>query len=265
MAIKNNLYKQSLVRSANSHLNLLDQQSGERRWTRDWFNPPKPKTNEGGIANGINGIVGSSAPDSQSTTPQPVAIYPFELKTWVLKTDEASEPIVDGDDDDFIDLTKFTTGEPTNTESEASGSRTDSGLSAADIKGAVGGDAIPGFSSSAAQEMKEKELQNQASLDSDKESSQTPVATPSETPAETPASTADSTPEVSEQVGTTEASAEASAQVSAPSGSASVSETPSSLEIVAEPFAAGALAGETGESTGNSESQTDADGDVQMN
>jgi hypothetical protein len=130
---RNTLLGQSLVRNANA-LNFGGDGSdiNAKHWKRDWFTPLKSQ-----LQSTVATPSATPTPFGEEATPQIVPKYTFKVKAWVV--DDSYVPVVDGDEDDVLDLDEFSTIKAAN------GSN---GLSDADIRGAVAtdGDAVPGTS-----------------------------------------------------------------------------------------------------------------------
>ncbi len=187
------------------------------RWKRARIAPIKiaeSQTN-GTYGNGnVNGnnnnqIIGKSSVENQ--------IINFEIMTWIQIEGDNDDSLIDGDDDDFLDLSKKGEDAPRSKIVEDE----ESGLSEKDIRGAVGGEAIPGFSSSDAQKKKEPEsvkADDTTITNDDEKKDQTPVS-------DTPSSVKDdpSTP-VHPEV-----------PIVAPTVVPSVTETATHVELVSQP------------------------------
>ncbi|ONH65337.1 Serum response factor-binding protein 1 [Cyberlindnera fabianii] len=132
MSVRQSLYGQSLVRSANT-VNFGSEPQ-DKRWKRDWYTPAK---------------TAPTAPPSTSATPTPFhderdtpeasQKLNFSIRTWMVDTDY--KEVADGDDSDYIDLNKYNTNKQTRD--------TTNGMSDDAIRGAVGSEsALPSLSKS---------------------------------------------------------------------------------------------------------------------
>lgn len=103
MSIRQSLYGQSLVRNANA-LNFGHDSSQEKHWKRDWYSPSKNVTQS-------NNITPSATPtpfgDERETPSLEAQTYKFKVKVWTLDNDY--KPLVDGDEEDVLDLEEYST------------------------------------------------------------------------------------------------------------------------------------------------------------
>ncbi|KAH3678535.1 hypothetical protein WICMUC_001552 [Wickerhamomyces mucosus] len=100
MSARQSLYGQSLVRSANA-LNLTIENDQHKNWKRDWYTP-------------IKGVSTNSSTVTPSGTPTPFGEetpiqekFGFQIKAWVIDTEY--KPIVDGKEEDVLNLQKYST------------------------------------------------------------------------------------------------------------------------------------------------------------
>lgn len=129
------LLGQSLVRSAN--LLSLGHENGDpnsKHWKRDWYTPIKTQ-----LPSAVVTPSATPTPFGDESSSQIEQKYTFKVKTWVL--DENYAPVVDGDEEDILDLDIYSTVKITNGSND---------LTDAAIRGAVAtdGDTIPGISKS---------------------------------------------------------------------------------------------------------------------
>lgn len=131
MSVRQSLYGQSLVRNANA-LNFNNDSSQEKHWKRDWYSPSKniPQSTS---------ITPSATPtpfgDERDTPSLEQQTFNFKVKAWTYDNDY--KPIVDGEEEDLLDLEEFSIERK----------RDANGLTDDAIRGAVGsGESIPGIS-----------------------------------------------------------------------------------------------------------------------
>lgn len=103
MSIRQSLYGQSLVRNANA-LNFGHDSSQEKHWKRDWYSPSKNVTQSTNITPSATPTPFGDERDTPSLDSQ---IYKFKVKVWTLDNDY--KPLVDGDEEDILDLEEFST------------------------------------------------------------------------------------------------------------------------------------------------------------
>ncbi|CAM9020810.1 unnamed protein product [Wickerhamomyces anomalus] len=166
MSVRQSLYGQSLVRNANA-LNFNNDSSQEKHWKRDWYSPSKniPQSTS---------ITPSATPttpfgDERDTPSLEQQTFNFKVKAWTYDSDY--KPIVDGEEEDLLDLEEFSIERK----------RDANGLTDDAIRGAVGsGESIP-ENSEAINPIQEQEKKDSGASKSEGE---TAVATDIQTPAQ---------------------------------------------------------------------------------
>lgn len=168
---RRSLYRQSSRHSAGPVVIDVDEKISH--WSFEWLSPllpqgqtnaqnqqgrqnsphprstPQTGTTTPGGANADNGDVNGSA--DKTSAPAAPQTYPFKVRAWVQVDDASYSPVNDGPEDDVLDVEKFTIRQAVVPEPAPQ----EGALTAADIRGAVGGDAIPGMN--AAQKPEETE------------------------------------------------------------------------------------------------------------
>uniref|UniRef100_A0A060T6G1 ARAD1C19668p n=1 Tax=Blastobotrys adeninivorans TaxID=409370 RepID=A0A060T6G1_BLAAD len=197
---RRSLYRQSSRHSAGPV--VIDVDEKVSHWSFEWSSPllPQGQTNAQNQQGRQNSPHPRSTPQTGTTTPgganadngdangsadkasAPVApqTYPFKVRAWVQVDDASYTPVNDGPEDDVLDIEKFTikpivVPEPAPQEGA---------LTAADIRGAVGGDAIPGMSAGQKSEGTEegKETKEEPNTEAAQETKEEPKQDSNEEP-----------------------------------------------------------------------------------
>ncbi|SCV02453.1 LAME_0H00870g1_1 [Lachancea meyersii CBS 8951] len=139
----------ALISRANNASTNNFSNSSRKFWKLDWQTPVKPRSNATAV---------SDKPDNTDGNGE--ELYNFKFKTW-LPADQAAWIDPSEDPDEIIDLslydrTKIVEQSPENSRSSVTpinGHKTANGLSADDIRGAVGGqETLSGFSATQTEE-----------------------------------------------------------------------------------------------------------------
>lgn len=137
--------RRSLYRHSGRHQSSYAVDVDEKivHWSREWVTPQLSQAQQQGQTQAQSQANTPGPEDSKTTNGSavPADTRDFKIKAWVPIDDSSYQPVEDGEPDDVLDMqsseTKVILPEP---EPEQTG-----GLTAADIRGAVGGDAIPGI------------------------------------------------------------------------------------------------------------------------
>ncbi|CCH46776.1 hypothetical protein BN7_6375 [Wickerhamomyces ciferrii] len=172
MSGRQSLYGQSLVRNANA-LNFGIDNSQEKHWKRDWYSPTKSVPVSTNITPSATPTPFGDERDTPSLDQQQQN-YKFKVKVWTIDTDY--KPIVDGDEEDILDIEEFS----------IINKRDANGLTDADIRGAVGGgEAIPGISSNNDASSQQQNGEKPAKTDEAQAQAQAPTTTETSKPEST--------------------------------------------------------------------------------
>ncbi|CAN6630944.1 hypothetical protein TRVA0_013S00188 [Trichomonascus vanleenenianus] len=169
-------YRQS-SRHTGQYLTDLDDKI--KGWQREWTSP---LLNAAAASAPATAVTNGSATKSQQNTPAPGSesppasaaaelnaankkLYSFSVKMWV-RVDEEGVAVEDGDAGDVLDLSSSTQRARMVDEDK---SKSEGGLTAADIRGAVGGEAIPGIVSAQYDTQKKEETPKEPSREPPKE------------------------------------------------------------------------------------------------
>lgn len=140
---RRSFYRSSRQGTAGPYVADIDEKI--THWSRDWVSPQLPaqqlqQQSSSSVTPAPNADEAESPnPNEQLKSNQ----FGFTVKTWILVDDEDYVPVKDGDDGDTLDIDVFTQA---NLSKEQPVPETGA-LTAADIRGAVGGEAIPGIAS----------------------------------------------------------------------------------------------------------------------
>ncbi|KAA8916162.1 hypothetical protein TRICI_001653 [Trichomonascus ciferrii] len=142
--------RRSLYRHSGRHQSSYAVDVDEKivHWGREWVTPQLSQAQQQAQQTQAQSQANTPGPEdakntngSAATTAASAATRDFKIKAWVPIDESTYQPVEDGEPDDVLDMqsseTKVILPEP---EPEQAG-----GLTAADIRGAVGGDAIPGI------------------------------------------------------------------------------------------------------------------------
>jgi hypothetical protein len=138
--------RRSLYRHSGRHQSSYAVDVDEKivHWRREWVTPQLSQAQQQAQQTQAQSQANTPGPeDSKNTNGSvaPATTRDFKIKAWVPIDESTYQPVEDGEPDDVLDMqsseTKVILPEP---EPEQTG-----GLTAADIRGAVGGDAIPGI------------------------------------------------------------------------------------------------------------------------
>lgn len=152
---RRSFYRQT-TRQQTTYVNDIDDKIVH--WAKEWVSPSLSRAaaaaaaqdtvsqiNGGGSSTADGGANDAGANPNSSGGNSSTTTLPFSVKMWVAhpETDEKDIPVKDCAEDDLLDLARYTVikRQP---EQAAAGSND---LTAADIRGAVGGEAIPGIAS----------------------------------------------------------------------------------------------------------------------
>lgn len=180
---RRSLYRQSARHSSGLYLNDLDEKIVH--WKYDVVNSLSPNT--GSTGNNGNGSI-VATPNANGTnghSEHGKNHGPFSVKMWIQVDDASYQKVIDCDDSQLLDI------KPSKEVPETE-NRTEDGLSAADIRGAVGGESIPGITAQTYESGGKSEV---VELDKPKESEETPKQEQSEAPEEVSAETETKTEE----------------------------------------------------------------------
>lgn len=247
---RRSLYRQSTGRGA-SYGNDLEETI--THWERVWVAPlPISTTNANGSApaNSKSGISSTKSPAANSGVTeedQGTAQLSFKVKVWAQLENQADfVSLKDGDDDDYINLVAAT-NQAQSRKTNAGGQATNDSLSAADIRGAVGGGEEISISSYTSNEAKPKPAAAPAPAAIEKASTESAVE--SETNSTEPAAekTAESAAPKEEESAKPEDSTESAKEVTKDSEtteSASTEEPKFEAQSTSEPQATESKTGE---------------------
>ncbi|SCU86721.1 LANO_0C08988g1_1 [Lachancea nothofagi CBS 11611] len=143
----------TLIARANNASAHTFANSNRKFWKFDWYTPLKPKQNT---------TASTDKTDKNDNAGE--ELYNFKYKTW-LPSDQQAWQILDNDSDEIIDLSSYDRTrqvvQPQGSAPPNGAQKPTEGLSADDIRGAVGGqESLPGFSAPHASELEKKDSES---------------------------------------------------------------------------------------------------------